>query len=471
LTAAFGSITSAYVTYSDNAPSVSVPSGAAAGDVFIWVVKKGNGEIITPPTGFYALDSAEETSIGSGIYTFAKTADGTESGNFTGSSSAYSSWICLCWVTTGVSSTIVSHNANDTYAGYVSSVPCSTGSIASSSGDFIVGVFSATDAGTTSTLSFVPPSGFTTENIGGSPILDLGNSRGVALAYKTSPGETAAYTADINSTATTTFSGMGAGFVFTPSGGGGGTSVALTGQSSTAGQGTLSVAGSANKSLTGQQITSSIGTITVSGSAAVTITGQQADTGQGNLVVTGSANAVLTGQASTLGQGGLSVAGSAALTLSGLEITSGQGTVSVSVSGSVTVNLTGQQLSVSQGSLSISGDASVTLTGIGINSQQGSLTISGDSTLALSGQALSSIQGALALTTSSSVALTGQQITIGQGIITISTPGAFVTGTKIYLCDTIYKDYIATSNVNTYICDVENKQYTGTYTSRTYGAT
>ena len=219
MTAAFGSITTAYVTYSDNAPSVAVPSGAAAGDVFIWVVQKGNGQTITPPSGFSALDTAGETSIGSGIYTFAKTADGTESGNFTGLSSAYSSWFCICWVQTGVSSTMVSHNADDTYAGYVSVIPCSTGSLSSSSGDFIAGVFFATDVGTTSTLSFTPPSGFTTENIGGVPILDLGNSRGVALAYKTSPGETAAYTADINSTATTTFSGMGAGFVFAPSGG------------------------------------------------------------------------------------------------------------------------------------------------------------------------------------------------------------------------------------------------------------
>ena len=232
MTAAFGSITTAYVTYSDNAPSVAVPSGAAAGDVFIWVVQKGNGQTITPPAGFSALDTAGETSIGSGIYTFAKTADGTESGNFTGSSSAYSSWVCICWVITGVSSTIVSHNANDTYAGYVATIPCSTGSLSSSSGDFIAGVFFATDVGTTSTLSFTPPSGFTTENIGGSPILDLGNSRGVALAYKTSTGETATYTADINSTATTTFSGMGAGFVFTPSGGGGGTTVSPAGISS-----------------------------------------------------------------------------------------------------------------------------------------------------------------------------------------------------------------------------------------------
>jgi hypothetical protein len=221
MTAGFGSITSAYSTSSDNAPHTAVPLGASAGDVFTWVVMKANGDTITPPTGFTALDSAGEASIGSGFFTFSKVSDGTESGTFTGSASTYSKWLCLCFINNGVSSTLVSHNATDVYANYTSTIPCGTGSVASSSGDYIVGIFAVTDVGSAVTLSFTQPTGFTIENIGGNPILDVGGARGIALAYKTSPGETTAYSGTIDSSAATTFSGMGAAIVFTPSGGGG----------------------------------------------------------------------------------------------------------------------------------------------------------------------------------------------------------------------------------------------------------
>ena len=231
MTVTLGSITSAYSTSSSNAPSTTVPAGAVSGDKFIWLVMKANGDTITPPTGFTAIDSAGEASIGSGLFTFGKDATGTESGSFTGTASTYSKWMAICAVVKGASSTIEAHNMVVSYLGYVSSVPVSTGSVTSASSSFILGFFCATDVGSTNSFTFSPPASFTQDTL-----VEDGASRAVQLAYKTSTGETASYTGTLTpGTGPTTFSALGTAIVFTPTGGGGGTTLGTASEVDSAG--------------------------------------------------------------------------------------------------------------------------------------------------------------------------------------------------------------------------------------------
>ena len=153
----------------------------------------------------------------------------------------------------------------------------------------------------------------------------------------------------------------------------GGTTVALTGQSSTSSQGTLTITGDALLTLTGQSTTSAQGALTIAGNAITQITGEEVTSAQGTLVISGQANVALTGQ----------------------EITSAQGTVTVSIAGGTTIAISGQSSTVEQGTITTTDDEIVVLTGQEITGQQGTLSIATGNVIIIAGQAANSAQGSL----------------------------------------------------------------------------
>lgn len=207
-------------------------------------------------------------------------------------------------------------------------------------------------------------------------------------------------------------------------------SVALSGQSATLALGILAPANSVV--ITGQSITTSIGTLTPVVGAGAALTGQTLSAAQGSLAVstdialvgqelgvavgtltpvTGNIEA-LTGQSAVVAQGSLSV--STDISLTGQEAAVSIG-VLTPVSGNIEA-LTGQSTAVAQGSLLAS--TSVALTGQSVSVSQGSVSIPADSA-ELIGQSLSVGLGSLSVSTSTSVALTGLQLTINSANPTI----------------------------------------------------
>lgn len=248
-----------------------------------------------------------------------------------------------------------------------------------------------------------------------------------------------------------------------------GTSVALTGASITASQGTLS--GQFTKALTTNASTIAQGTMAAL--LASFVTGNLETSAQGTL--TASATKSLTGSSETESQGSFSLSHSVAINT--ILETLSQGTVTPNTVISIDVALTGQSVSIAQGSLlkdvtgsitgiyesqqqgivSPSGTVNIQLTGSQYSYLQGDLlaqsiksivgsantlssgNLTANNSLQVSGNSESSAQGQLALTiarslsgasnsyaqgvltantdSSISVALTGQQIAISQGIL------------------------------------------------------
>lgn len=186
--------------------------------------------------------------------------------------------------------------------------------------------------------------------------------------------------------------------------GGGGVSVALTGQSVTSSAGT--VAPSTTVALSGQSVTVSAGTLTPSGDIIVALTGQSVAASAGTL--TPSTTVALTGQSVTTAAGTL--APSTIVALSGQSVTTSAGTLAPST----TVALTGQSVTVETGFFAIPGDKSVALTGSSLTVSPGTLTPS--TTVGLTGQSLTVTVGTV--TVSTSVALSGQSVTISAGTVT-----------------------------------------------------
>lgn len=120
-----------------------------------------------------------------------------------------------------------------------------------------------------------------------------------------------------------------------------GVTVALTGQSVSAAQGTLSV--SEDLALTGQSAGSSQGSLGVTNSP--TLVGQQADTGQGNLAASSFASIV--GQDLTIDQGSLATTFTIGLT--GQFLTTAQGVITAFIPGAIVLD--SRLLSVGQGTI------------------------------------------------------------------------------------------------------------------------
>lgn len=178
-------------------------------------------------------------------------------------------------------------------------------------------------------------------------------------------------------------------------------SVALSGQAVTVQQG--SVASTDAVPLTGQVATVQQGS--VASTDAVPLSGQSVTVQQGSVAPADSV--ALTGQAATIQQG--SVTPNDAVTLAGQQITLQQGTVTP-VTGTV-VAITGQQIAVQSGG--VTANDAVPLVGQSVAVQQGAVTPVVGIFVALTGQQVSVQQGGV--TTAALVALAGQQVSVQQG--------------------------------------------------------
>lgn len=243
-----------------------------------------------------------------------------------------------------------------------------------------------------------------------------------------------------------------------------GATVALTGQSVSASQGTESVSGSSITSCPGQAVTAALGVLAVSGSLVVGLTGQSMTAAQGtpqgyeekSIAVTlegGGTTVSLTGQSISSQQGSVTTDGGVSVSLDGQVITVQSGTPAVGTSTQLTgqqfvaqqgavstastsgVDLAGQSVAVSQGALtgyeekSIAvtlegGDRNVALSGQSLSSTQGLVVSLGSAQLGLTGQSLSALQGVLGVTGGLVTTLTGQSAVLSQGALAVSTDGA-----------------------------------------------
>lgn len=157
-----GTTTSASVNYSDNAPTVAVPSGAVAGNLYVLAVEYMSSATITWPSGFTEVGaSAYDSNIGARLRVAIRTATGTESGSFVCSLSSYSNWVATCTVVSGYSAPAEAVSANNTYA-YTNSAAMTGASVTTTGANrMILWVGATGSAGTASTVTYTAPTGLT----------------------------------------------------------------------------------------------------------------------------------------------------------------------------------------------------------------------------------------------------------------------------------------------------------------------
>lgn len=181
---------------------------------------------------------------------------------------------------------------------------------------------------------------------------------------------------------------------------GGGVTVALTGQSSTSGQGAVTITAGATFALAGQSATAGQGSITVLTAAGVDV--------------------ILDGQASTAGQGTVTATGAANLVLGGLGAVSAQGVLTVAAGGSITVALAGLEATGGQGVLTVTGEASLSLTGLEATAGQGALSVDIGTIIALTGLSATTQIGTIVVVSANIISLAGLGSVAGQGVITVT---------------------------------------------------
>jgi hypothetical protein len=186
---------------------------------------------------------------------------------------------------------------------------------------------------------------------------------------------------------------------------GGGTTVALTGQSATSGQGSLTVSAGINLAIAGQASASQQGVIAVTTGAGVNVT--------------------LSGQAAAAQQGSIVIAGNASVTLGGQESVTGIGAVSIITGGAITVALTGQAAAANQGALSLSIPFTQAISGQASIAGQGAVSVALPQLITLAGQQVESEQGAISIISANIITLNGQETTAAQGVLKLNTGGTW----------------------------------------------
>lgn len=177
-----GSITTNNSTVNDNAPSVAVPSGASAGDLYVLFWCNLLSGTVTWPAGFTDIGVvANETNVLGYMRAAVRTATGSESGSFTGSTANYQKWEARCVVVHGAQATPDVVSANSTYQ-YGSSSNLDGASITTTgAGRTILWAASAgSGSGAACTATVTPPSGLSTDSF-----TDRGNGATVAIAHGT----------------------------------------------------------------------------------------------------------------------------------------------------------------------------------------------------------------------------------------------------------------------------------------------
>ncbi len=167
----------------------------------------------------------------------------------------------------------------------------------------------------------------------------------------------------------------------------------------------------------------------VSGGVTAALTGNSSTAGRGTLAVQ-HANA-LTGNSVTAGRGTLAPKTTVALT--GNSVTASEGTLTPSVTGPVTVAITGNAMTAGRGTLGV--QHANALTGNATTAGRG--TLAPKTTVALTGNAVTAFEGTLTPSQSGpvTVAITGLRMTAFQGTVIAFNPSANVGGHFIPLTE------------------------------------
>lgn len=219
-----GNVTSAEVSFSDNAPTVPVPAGAVAGNRYIWAVL--NASLVTFPAGWTPLPASPtiDATLGSYLNVAVRTYDGTEGSDFLASSASYGQWMSVCAVIDGVGAGgLEDSDMVGAFIGYITSGnPVALNGPAvtvSAAGKQIIWIGSSGSSGVTATATNVQPAGFSAP-VGSSPA----NGRTIFFSYlESASAGTPSYNGSTSFNADDSRGAHVATLVFDGGGGGGGT--------------------------------------------------------------------------------------------------------------------------------------------------------------------------------------------------------------------------------------------------------
>ena len=221
---------------------------------------------------------------------------------------------------------------------------------------------------------------------------NLWNVTSQSYAFTGVQGTTATGSPTVNISVNPTISGIG----LTASTNTPGTSVFVTGVSSTSSIGTFSISGDSQLTVVAAsepELDISIGTASVAIGKTAFPSGNAITSSLGSLTVVGTSVVTPSGIAITPSLGTETVSGSAPVTLTGNELTASLGEASETVTAGATVAATGNALTASLGDETQ--ESSYALTGVSATSNIGTLTVVGSSTLTLTGVSATSSTGTL----------------------------------------------------------------------------
>ena len=221
---------------------------------------------------------------------------------------------------------------------------------------------------------------------------NLWNITSQSYAFTGVQGTTATGSPTVNISVAPTISGIG----LTASTNTPGTSVFVTGVSSTSSIGTFSISGDSQLTVVAAsepELDISIGTASVQIGKTAFPSGNAITSSLGSLTVVGTSVVTPSGIAITPSLGTETVSGSAPVTVTGNQLTASLGDVSETVTAGATVAATGNALTASLGDETQ--ESSYALTGVSATSNLGTLTIVGTSTLTLTGVSVTSSTGTL----------------------------------------------------------------------------
>jgi hypothetical protein len=221
---------------------------------------------------------------------------------------------------------------------------------------------------------------------------NLWNITSQSYAFTGVQGTTATGSPTVNISVAPTISGIG----LTASTNTPGTSVFVTGVSSTSSIGTFSISGDSQLTVVAAsepELDISIGTASVEIGKTAFPSGNAITSSLGSLTVVGTSVVTPSGIAITPSLGTETVSGSAPVTATGNALTASLGEVSETVTAGATVAATGNALTASLGDETQ--ESSYALTGVSATSNIGTLTVIGSSTLTLTGVSATSSTGTL----------------------------------------------------------------------------
>lgn len=199
-------------------------------------------------------------------------------------------------------------------------------------------------------------------------------------------------------------------------------SVALTGLSIAATEGSVTPAGDVEILATGQTITASEGSVVVTGDAEVTATGQSITATVGDATVNGDAEIAVTGQTITASEGSVSVNGDVEVAATGLSITATVGDATIQASAVTRLAGLGLAITSSLGDVTESTGSGIDVAAVGMvitASTHAVTSITGSAVVRTTGQILTAILG-LVSAVDVIVGLQGMAITTSLGTVIVT---------------------------------------------------